>query len=121
MNVPHKHADTIKAWADGKQIQVRVSPLQGWLDWIPQQKYNGISQFDDIPRWIESYEYRVKPETRVLYGKATDQYVEDGAGFGSCLVTQIAPLQSTNDNLKLTFEDSVLINAEILPLGGVVK
>ena len=53
---PHKHADVIKAWADGASVQVRI-PDSGrysdkWED-IPKHK---------IPRWEEMLEYRVKPE-----------------------------------------------------------
>ena len=47
----HKHAELIKAWADGAQIQYRAVPGQG--EWC------------DEPRhliWEEFAEYRIKPE-----------------------------------------------------------
>jgi hypothetical protein len=55
MNKPHKHAATIKAWADGAEIQVSY-PQSGqahitWSEWetVPD------------PRWHEEQRYRVKP------------------------------------------------------------
>jgi hypothetical protein len=45
---PHKHAELIKAWADGHTIQ-RQSKIDGrWWD-------------QDDPEWDEGYEYRIKP------------------------------------------------------------
>jgi hypothetical protein len=44
---PHKHADIIKSWADGAQIQVYVD--MGWRD-------------IDRPTWSSQYEYRIKPD-----------------------------------------------------------
>ena len=43
----HKHAELIKAWADGAVIECEVSA--GW--------YTCSS-----PTWSEDYEYRIKPE-----------------------------------------------------------
>lgn len=45
---PHKHADVIKAWADGAEIQTR--DIGG--TWV---------ECND-PRWFEVSEYRTKPE-----------------------------------------------------------
>ncbi len=45
MSTPHKHADVIKAWADGAQIQVKGAE---WID-------------IDRPDWLLSREYRIKP------------------------------------------------------------
>ena len=49
MTTPHKHAECIKAWADGKKIQVAVTDKVGWFDtrW---------------PEWRQEHKYRVKPE-----------------------------------------------------------
>jgi len=46
----HKHAALIHAWADGAKIQWK-SDLQDWRD------------IGD-PSWINSYEYRIKPEPK---------------------------------------------------------
>jgi hypothetical protein len=42
----HKHADLIKAWADGAEIQV----------------YSGGYWVDTAPSWNETDQYRIKPE-----------------------------------------------------------
>ena len=50
---PHKHAEVIKAWADGHKIQYRneiTNPC--WTD-MPTCS----------PNWHENVEYRVKPKT----------------------------------------------------------
>lgn len=45
---PHKHAELIKAWADGAQIQVYTNT---WND-------------DLHPLWRPNLEYRIKPEEK---------------------------------------------------------
>ena len=45
---PHKHVELIKQWADGAKIQWK-NDLHDWRD------------IGD-PAWINSYEYRIKPE-----------------------------------------------------------
>lgn len=47
-NKPHVHAEQIKAWADGAEIQYRTSTA--WVD-------------VNTPRWYVSGEYRIKPRT----------------------------------------------------------
>jgi hypothetical protein len=51
MKKPHVHAELIKAWADGAEIQVRTSRSKNpeWLD-------------VETPRWEQQMEYRIKPE-----------------------------------------------------------
>lgn len=51
--VPHKHADLIKAWADGHPIQCDSG--RWWLD---------VSH----PEFDENLVYRVKPENTMIYG-----------------------------------------------------
>ncbi len=45
---PHKHADLIKAWADGAKIQYKNTYLGRWFD-------------NTTPIWEDHLEYRVKP------------------------------------------------------------
>lgn len=52
MSAPHKHAELIKAWADGERIEGR--PAIGRGDW----------RFVEKPRWVESWEYRVYDKYR---------------------------------------------------------
>ena len=53
MRTPHKHAEVIKAWADGEQIQYRDRPDADWKNCHPS--------------WALDYEYRVKPEPLIIY------------------------------------------------------
>lgn len=48
---PHKHAEAIKAWADGAEIEARISSTGQWV-------------LVCTPMWIEEYEYRIKPEPK---------------------------------------------------------
>lgn len=47
---PHKHAELIKAWADGATIQFYDVGSERWGD------------CNDAPLWLEYYQYRIKPE-----------------------------------------------------------
>lgn len=53
MKKPHKHAEIIKAWADGKEIEFRASDK---FDFSPVRNPN--------PGWNYDYEYRIKPEPK---------------------------------------------------------
>lgn len=50
---PHKHAELIKAWADGAEIQYRY---QNFIDWYDIEN----------PDWDVSKEYRIKPAEKVV-------------------------------------------------------
>lgn len=79
MKTPHKHAELIKAWADGADIEVK-GPLD--KEWYPSK-----------PDWHDELEYRIKPEPKpdvVLYANAyphlmhqTESISRDFAGGGS--------------------------------------
>jgi hypothetical protein len=48
----HKHAELIKAWADGAEIQIRISNGRNWCD-------------DSSPYWDGNHlEFRIKPEPK---------------------------------------------------------
>lgn len=68
-NKPHKHAEVIKAWADGAEIEYR-DPKDG-------EPWELVVN----PCWIPEFEYRVKPELVVRT---------------QCLYT--APISDTNDD-----------------------
>ena len=48
---PHKHAELIKAWADGAEIEFYSEAFEEWQN-------PGKS-----PEWSEDYQYRIKPAT----------------------------------------------------------
>lgn len=50
---PHKHAEVIKAWADGAEIQWK-SPGDLWVS-LPE---------NSSPAWSTNFEYRVKPQPK---------------------------------------------------------
>jgi len=89
MKTPHKHADLIKAWADGAEIEYRSYSSSNWhpicLGWT----------------WDTTLivEYRIKPEPKL---DAVD-YVRVGA-FHRISVSELEWARETNSNLKLTFD-----------------
>jgi hypothetical protein len=148
--IPHKHADLIKAWADGATIEYRMRSTHPWTDtpapsWAPSTEYRvkpephkwqkeidayvagkmvqfrlphiGFHDWRELPgyrRYLpqevpefqftnSSAEYRIKPEPVVKYGSV-------GEAVACGLTTERGPM----DNLKLTFEEGVLIAAEVL-------
>lgn len=60
---PHKHAEVIKAWADGAEIEVQRAPDGEWF-------------LVDSPHWYGDYGYRVKPrefpKSSLSYGTLCD-------------------------------------------------
>lgn len=51
-NKPRKHAELIKAWADGAKIQCRGDYSPDWKD------------VGDICGWYKQTQYRIKPEPK---------------------------------------------------------
>lgn len=99
----HKHADLIHAWADGAQIQSK-NPDETWVD---------ISE----PIWINSAEYRIKPEPKpdvVVYSRVVGKFL---IGCDGIEIQQlILRLHADNPNIKYTFggEWGNLKSAEVL-------
>ena len=87
----HKHADLIKQWADGAQIQLLSLIYDRWED------------IKD-PSWSEHYEYRIAPKTDVV--------VFVPAGDPRLYRSK----QRDGDNLRLTFdgETGKLKSAEVI-------
>jgi hypothetical protein len=57
MNKPHKHAELIKQWADGAEIEVRRG-YQSQCLWVEAQDIN----------WDLRREYRIKPQPVECWG-----------------------------------------------------
>lgn len=96
---PHKHAELIKAWADGAEIQYLYDPNQGW-------------QNCNQPTWYENFEYRIKPQPNpdvVYYGIFGNfgAYSIDG-----CFTKE----RAHSDQIKIIFdgETGKLKSAEVL-------
>jgi hypothetical protein len=95
---PHKHAELIKAWADGAVIE-RLWSDEHWL-------------IDNEPMWEEWEEYRIKPEPKPDFYKSylvfTNRIYSEG---------DLLPLKGwTRPNLQLTFdgETGELKSAEVI-------
>lgn len=90
MKQPHKHAELIKAWADGAEIE-----------WFAVDEWKYVSE----PAWSPIVKYRIKPEPKpdvVRYGYASLRAGNSEYGKG--------------DNIRLTFdgETGKLKKAEVL-------
>ena len=98
MKKPHKHAELIKAWADGAEIE--------------EKYYDGIWRPFNDGQWMDNnpWEYRIKPEPKPDFFKYA--FAKNfGVGVGD-LTSDKWP----EDNLKLTFDGETgrLKAAEVL-------
>ena len=98
----HKHAELIKAWADGAEIQFREYEGE-WNDFQP----NGYVC------WHQDMEYRIKPEPKpdiVLYA------IAENCKNDFSNVTFADKFLTSYCNLKLIFDGETckLINAEVI-------
>lgn len=84
MRTPHKHADVIKAWADGAQIQFRSEYSNGWEDCIHD------------PIWYDDTKYRVKPDVKYRVG-VIKHHTTGGE----------IPFLVSNSNMEGAYENSV--------------
>lgn len=100
---PHKHAELIKAWADGAEIEWQDKLSGNWF----------TADTDGAVYWSPYTNYRIKPEPKpdvVMYCG-----VAEYCRHNSWLL-EITPTHEINDNLKLTFdgETGELKSAEVL-------
>lgn len=92
----HKHAELIKAWADGAEIEFYIEQENLWVK-------------TETPGWMQDTKYRIKPEPK-----------PDVVRYTTCEV-EMEEYEPTNfkvncDNLKLTFdgETGKLKSAEVI-------
>jgi hypothetical protein len=101
MKKPHIHADVIKAWADGAEIQSKFDE--------PEEMYYGQNSWalEPFPDWDPLVLYRVRPEPRPNF--VVHAHVE--IVLGELIVTESPP-----NNLSLTYNSDTgkLIGAEVL-------
>ena len=64
----HKHAELIKAWADGADIEYFNKRLNIWFAW----------DIKCSPSWQEDTEYRIKPPEVAQWRKDMAQALKDG-------------------------------------------
>ena len=84
---PRRHAEVIKAWADGAKIQYRNNDMKDWDD-MPECS----------PLWYETVEYRIKPEPKPDF----HDYYNASSKIG--IVYYGKDIANDLCNLKLTFD-----------------
>lgn len=94
----HIHADLIKQWADGAQIQ--------WMSVI-------TGQWEDIDmngkEWYEHYKYRIKPEPDVV----KIFYLESNPLLGLRFSEEINPVQEKTKRIRCTFDGETCILKDV--------
>lgn len=93
---PHRNAEVIKAWADGKPIQVKFKNSTFWID---EEFDSGVPLFNSPDR-----EWRVKPELTIVRALIDYKNFDD---------IRFVPYPE-NENLRLIFEDKKLVKAEVI-------
>ena len=94
MNKPHKHAEVIKAWADGADIEYFACEEFGW-------------RAAPDPAWSESFTYRVKPKNIVV-----KRHVSYNVNNG---LTKTMAYSECDCNIEYTFDpDGKLLDAKVL-------
>jgi len=104
MKTPHKHAELIKAWADGASIQENVYEGK-WFD---------IGINGGAILWSWKSDYRIKPEPKpdvVLYGKISVK-----SGYGFVEPVGVSPKRLNTDTCMFIFdgETGALKDAQVL-------
>jgi hypothetical protein len=104
---PHKHAELIKAWADGAEIEYKFfCGGTQWSDWLPMNDGS----------WTNSpeYEYRIKPEPKPDVVMSEYFFIEERINFNGGYILLCD--SSKDSNIKLTFdgETGKLKSAEVL-------
>ena len=84
MSNKHKHADVIKAWADGAEIQYYAEDADRWVD-------------TSMPKWLTFAQYRVKP---VKLYKLELELTEAEAFVLACKVNS-TPVQAHNAPISM--------------------
>jgi hypothetical protein len=100
MNKKHIHADVIKAWADGAEIQARSCIS------LAENRWGGWCTVEN-PEWHKHQEYRVKPQ---------DVFFSLLAEITDSQMWSMSTEPNVKKNLKLTFDGITgkLKSAEIL-------
>ena len=84
----HKHYDCIVAWAEGKTVQNFNDRRMCWED------------ITGDPYWVDSYQYRIKPEPDVV----KIFYLESNPLLGLRFSEEINPIQEKTKRIRCTFD-----------------
>ena len=101
MTNARKHAEIIKAWADGAEIEARY---EGAVSWTPLK----------TPHWTDNVEYRVKPKDDIV--RRVHISIKDE--MGDVVREEYVPA-----NMELIFDGTTynLKFARVLPLRGAIR
>lgn len=105
MKKPHKHAELIKAWADGAEIETKITTS------ITDAFWCGCD-----PLWDEEHEYRIKPEPKPDYTSTRRVFLKRCDSFGHFAEMENNALSGNPNNVKFIFdgETGLLKDAEVL-------
>jgi hypothetical protein len=95
----HIHAELIKAWADGAEIEARYLKASGWTEWRLEK--GGFIWYD------LGAEYRIKPEP-IIREEYLVRFDNEQGMFYPC------QQETSYGQIKLTYKDNILINAEVI-------
>ena len=105
MKTPHKHAELIKAWADGADIEHFSIPAQMWM-------------YTANPAWNPDNQYRIKPEIKpdVVYELRTYEHSFSNKNYGLLMPHFAWPTDVSPAHLRLTFDGNTgkLKKAEVI-------
>jgi len=102
---PHKHAEFIKAWADGAEIEFRTDDRREW-------------KTTTSPAWNEYTQYRIKPQPGVkkmyMHYHAIEKLVAENFWHTNAVPQQMySDNNAMSDHLEFTFVDNKLTSVEI--------
>jgi len=90
MGTPHKHAELIKAWADGAEIEINITGTDMWV-------------YREDPAWLPESEYRVKPEPKPDVVRYFG--IDREESYSSLMLTERQLIHySWNQYIKITFD-----------------
>lgn len=104
MKQPHKHAELIKAWADGAEIEFK----NGHGEWNPVH---------NPPIWSEYCEYRIKPEPKpdvVMYTRVHEPQNGNTAAYITNACVNAEAVGQPNLRIYYCGETGKLKKAEVL-------
>jgi hypothetical protein len=102
-NEPHKHAELIKAWADGAEIEYYSPSQDKWIICV-----------NNRPQWHEDMAYRVKPTPKpdvVKWGN-----INVRKDIYNSLNLRVNEVDQTDANVKLVFDGETEKLKEVIVL-----
>jgi hypothetical protein len=93
MKTPHVHAEVIKAWADGAEIE-----------WFSKENKEWIK--DNCPLFLEASQYRIKPEPKpdIVRYFGVDNWHGSDERISGIMDYRLANYSHWDNQLKLTFD-----------------